>query len=41
MSQSLLEKLAVMTSVAVIVGGIWFWILMIGNVLDTLRLAYG
>jgi len=41
MSQSLLEKLALMTSVAVIAGGTWFWVLMIGDVLETLRLAYG
>lgn len=41
MSRSLLEKLALLSSVVIIGGGVWFWILMIGDVLETLRLAYG
>jgi len=41
MRQALLEKLALVISAAIVVGGTWFWILMVRDVLDTLELAYG
>jgi len=41
MSKSILEKIATTVSTAVIVCAIWFWILQIGDVLETLKLAYG
>jgi hypothetical protein len=41
MSKSILEKIATAVSAAVIVSAVWFWILQIGDVLETLKLAYG
>lgn len=41
MSKSTLEKIALVTSSFVLVAAIWFWSLEIGDVLDTLKLAYG
>ena len=41
MSKSNLEKLALLTSTAVLIAGVWFWSLQIGDVLETLKLAYG
>ncbi len=41
MSKNILEKAALSLSVLVLGSGIWFWILQIQEVLDTLRLAYG
>lgn len=41
MSKGLLEKLALTTSVLVLIAAVWFWTLQVGDVLETLRLAYG
>ena len=41
MSRAILEKIATTVSTAVIIGAVWFWILQIGDVLETLKLAYG
>jgi len=41
MSKSLLEKLALFASGLVFVAAAWFWTAQIGDVLETLRLAYG
>lgn len=39
--QAVLEKLAVVAAVIVIVTAGWFWSAQIGDVLETLKLAYG
>ena len=41
MSKQVLEKIAISFSVLVIGSAVWFWILQVGDMLDTLRLAYG
>jgi hypothetical protein len=41
MSKTLLERIAVGTSVFVLVCAIWFWSGQINDVLETLKLAYG
>ncbi len=41
MRKSVLEKLALMVSAAVIISAAWFWTAQVGDVLETLRLAYG
>lgn len=41
MSKSTLEKVALVTSSLVLVAAIWFWSLQVGDVLETLKLAYG
>ena len=41
MNQTLRERIALSTSVVIIGAAVWFWILQIGDVLKTLRLAAG
>ncbi|MFK7915525.1 MAG: hypothetical protein AB8B93_16535 [Pseudomonadales bacterium] len=41
MSKTMLERVALVVSVAVIGAAGWFWYLQLGDVLETLRLAYG
>jgi len=41
MSRSTLEKIALVTSSGVLIAATWFWALQIGDVLETLKLAYG
>jgi len=41
MSKPLLEKVAQGFSLLVIGSAVWFWILQFGDMLETLRLAYG
>jgi len=41
MSKSVLEKIAVSFAMVVLASAIWFWSLQIGDVLATLKLAYG
>lgn len=37
----MLERLALAGSVLIISAAVWFWTLQVGDVLETLRLAYG
>ncbi len=41
MSKNILEKAALSLSIVVLGSAVWFWILQIQDVLETLRLAYG
>lgn len=41
MSKSMNERLALLASIVVIVAVGWFWFEQLGDVLETLRLAYG
>jgi hypothetical protein len=40
-SKATLEKFALAISSLVLVTAVWFWSQQIGNVLETLKLAYG
>ena len=41
MSKTVIERLALAVSVGVLLVGGWFWYQQLGDVLETLRLAYG
>lgn len=41
MSKTVAERLALAVSIAVVLGAGWFWYEQLGDVLETLALAYG
>jgi len=41
MSQTARERIALGSSVTILIAAVWFWVIQIGNVLETLSLAGG